>query len=472
MSRIILLTAPHVSEALVAAVRKNLPDLEPVLVYDRGEFDAAVQDLTPNDFLLSFCTNVIVPADVIGTLGPRAINIHPAAPDYPGRDPHHFAFIDGVRRYGATAHRMTESVDAGPIYDIEWFDVPDGASPHDIMLLADEAGQRLAERIVATLGRGETLKPIDATWGSRKTSRNDFRRLCRISPIAYKAEFDRRMAAVANPEYRNAFVNLHGRVFRDSGETFQPVRVKASKGWEDFTEAAYCEILDAASARYRFATYDDPGRGEHVLWRHDIDHSVHRGVRLAELEAERGLVATYFFWIRSPYYNVLEPEIRQCAGKLLSLGHRIGLHFDINGYGEAAWTYDRLNERIAREAALLAAEFDGPVDAVSFHDPENGGMLSFDAERLGGLVNAYAKRFHTEYGYCSDSNGYWRHTPIIDVIRNGGHEKLQVLTHPVWWTEDAMSPREKIERAVLGRARATMAEYDDHLARSGRTNLD
>ncbi|WP_109259407.1 formyltransferase family protein [Hyphobacterium indicum] len=472
MSRIILLTAPHVSEALVAAVRKNLPDLEPVLVYDRGEFDAAVQDLTPNDFLLSFCTNVIVPADVIGTLGPRAINIHPAAPDYPGRDPHHFAFIDGVRRYGATAHRMTESVDAGPIYDIEWFDVPDGASPHDIMLLADEAGQRLAERIFTRLGCGERLEPNGVEWGPCKTSRNDFRRLCRISPIAYKAEFDRRMAAVANPEYRNAFVDLHGRVFRDTGETFQPVRVKASKGWEDFTEAAYCEILDAAKDRYRFTTYDDLRDDDHVLWRHDIDYSVHRGVRLAELEAERGLVATYFFWIRAPYYNVLEPAIKACAARLLDLGHRIGLHFDIQGYGDEKWTYEKLDVRIRREADFLGAEFNTRIGVVSFHDPENGGLLNFDADRIGGLVNAYAARFKRDYGYCSDSNGYWRFKPIPEVIRSGEYRKLQVLTHPAWWTGDIMSPREKIERAVLGRARATMAEYDDHLTRSGRTNLD
>jgi len=472
MSRIILLTAAHVADDVIAACRTHLPDLEPVTAFNREEFGAAVEGLTGDDFLLSFCTNVIVPADVIATLRDRAINIHPAAPDYPGRDPHHFAFIDGVKRYGATAHRMTETVDAGEIYEVEWFDVPEGSAPHDIMQLADAAGLRLAKRVIAAVGRGETLTANGLEWGTRKTSRNDFKRLCRISPIAHEAEFKRRMAAVANPKYNNAFVNLHGRVFRDTGEDYTPVRVKASKGWEDFTETAYCGLLDAAKERYRFATYDDPGEGAHVLWRHDIDHSVHRAVRLAELEHERGVTATYFFWIRSPYYNVLEPAIKACAGKMLALGHRIGLHFDINGYGDADWDYDRLNARIEREAALLSDEFGGAVDAVSFHDPENGGMLSFDAERLGGLVNAYAKRFHSEYGYCSDSNGYWRHTPIGDVIRNGGHEKLQVLTHPVWWTEDTMAPREKIERAVLGRARAVMAEYDDHLARSGRTNLD
>ena len=472
MSRIFLLTAEHVVGAITQAVAEHLPHLEPIAVFNKAEFDAAIADVKPDDFLLSFCTNVIVPGWVIETLGERALNIHPAAPNYPGRDPHHFAFLDGVDRYGATAHLMTETVDAGPIYDIEWFDVPKGSTPHDIMLLADEAGIRLAQRIIAALGRGDSFWPNGAQWGTRKTSRNDFKRLCRVSPIAHEAEFERRLAGVANPKYKNAFVALHGRVFKDTGETYTPVRVKASKGWEDFTETAYCGLLDAAKERYRFATYDAPGEGAHVIWRHDIDHSVHRAVRLAELEAERGLVATYFFWIRSPYYNVLEPEIKACAAKILSLGHRIGLHFDINGYGEGAWSYELLDSRIKREAALLSEEFGGEVGAVSFHDPENGGMLSFDAETLGGLVNAYAKRFHSEYGYCSDSNGYWRHAPIGEVITTGGHEKLQVLTHPVWWTAETLAPREKIERAVLGRARSVMREYDDHLARSGRTNLD
>lgn len=472
MSRIILLTAAHVVEPLKAAAARHLPDLEPVAVFDRDGFESAVADLDADDFLLSFCTSVIVPAHVIETLGPRAVNIHPAAPDYPGRDPHHFAVLNGETQYGATAHLITEKVDAGPIYDVEMFDIPEGAAPHEIMGLADEAGLRLAERIFERLGRGETLEPNGVTWGKRKTSRNDFKRLCRISPIAHAGEFDRKMRATANPKYRNAFVNMHGRVFRDTGEDYTPVRVKASKDWEDFTEQAYCDILDAAKERYRFATYDDLRDDDHVLWRHDIDYSVHRGVRLAELEAERGLVATYFFWIRAPYYNVLEPSIKACAARLLDMGHRIGLHFDIQGYGDTEWSYDKLDARIRREADFLGEEFNTDIGVVSFHDPENGGLLSFDAERIGGLVNAYAARFKTEYGYCSDSNGYWRFKPIPDVIRSGEHRKLQVLTHPAWWTEDVMAPREKIERAVLGRARATMAEYDDHLARSGRTNID
>lgn len=304
------------------------------------------------------------------------------------------------------------------------------------------------------------------------TSDDSQARKARISPIAYKAEFDARSGAMGHGVPRRAFIALHGRVFRDCGETYVPERPEGTDVWDGFTEDSYCAILDDAKQKYRFATYDNPGDDQHVLWRHDIDYSVHRAVRLAELEAERGLVATYFFWIRAPYYNVLEPAIKDCAAKILKLGHRIGLHFDIQGYGDTQWSYEKLDARIRREADFLGDEFNTEIGVVSFHDPENGGLLSFDAERIGGLVNAYAARFKTEYGYCSDSNGYWRFKPIPDVIKSGEHKKLQVLTHPAWWTKEPMAPREKIERAALGRARATMAEYDDHLARSGRTNFE
>ena len=43
------------------------------------------------DLLLSFGTGVIVPESILLTPGLVALNVHAASPDFPGRDPHHFA---------------------------------------------------------------------------------------------------------------------------------------------------------------------------------------------------------------------------------------------------------------------------------------------------------------------------------------------------------------------------------------------
>jgi hypothetical protein len=108
---------------------------------------------------------------------------------------------------------------------------------------------------------------------------------------------------------------------------------------------------------------------------------------------------------------------------------------------------------------------------VSLHNPSVSGTEGFDVERLGGLVHAGARSVRDRYAYVSDSNGYWRFDRLPDVIAAGAHERLHVLTHPEWWQERAMSPRERILRCIAGRARAAEATYDALLADNRRVNV-
>ena len=98
--------------------------------------------------------------------------------------------------------------------------------------------------------------------------------------------------------------------------------------FSDFTEASYRECLRLAKANYRFSTYPAQGAPRTILWRHDLDVSIHRALRLAEIEAEEGVMATYFVYARCPYYNILATEISAKLRRILALGHRLGVHFD------------------------------------------------------------------------------------------------------------------------------------------------
>ncbi len=42
-----------------------------------------------------------------------------------------------------------------------------------------------------------------------------------------------------------------------------------------------------------------------MLWRHDVDHSLNRAYRLAEIEEEFGIKATYFIHIQSGFITCL-----------------------------------------------------------------------------------------------------------------------------------------------------------------------
>lgn len=167
------------------------------------------------DLLVSFGTSVIVPPDVLERFEGRAFNVHAASPDYPGRDPHHFAIYDGVSRYGATLHVMTAKVDDGSIVDVEWFDVPAACTPGQLLDLANDASVRLLKRYGLRLLKGQRASPImEFRWGTRKRSRADFRAMCELRPDMTEDEFERRFRAFDGGTYDNLTVQIHGWTFR------------------------------------------------------------------------------------------------------------------------------------------------------------------------------------------------------------------------------------------------------------------
>lgn len=237
----------------------------------------------------------------------------------------------------------------------------------------------------------------------------------------------------------------------------------------DFTRDNYRSLLRLAKRSYTFRGYSDATPSSpNVLWRHDVDYSVHAAHAFARIEAEEGVRATYFFRLHSELYSLLEQPVTRLAREIAEMGHEVGLHFDSEYYGIN--TEDSLDDAIAWEAAVLGRVMQRPIVAMSFHQP-NEFLLSCQRDCYGGLVNTYAARFQNDVGYVSDSNGYWRHRRLEDVLSDAKEQQLQVLTHPEWWTDTPMSPAARIERCIAGRAESMRAYYRDDMIRAGRLNV-
>jgi methionyl-tRNA formyltransferase len=469
MTRRLILLTPLSGEALERLMC-------PFRGYGRIEVVATLEDLRrcePDErtSLISFGSGVIVSAALLGRLKCPAYNVHAASPEFPGRDPHHHAIYRGASSYGATLHVMTAKVDAGPIVAVERFPVPAQATPADLLCLANEAGMRLVERIGARLLATEPLPALDGvTWGSVKTSRADFTKLAHISsPLIGEAEMARRYRAFDGGTYDNLTLELHDHLFRIDKRT--PLPRCNGANFAGFTEEGFRSLLHQLKASgYRFARYCDLGDDRHVIWRHDVDFSIHRAVALALIEAEEGVAATYFLNPRCVFYNLLEPEIMALVRRIAGLGHEIGLHFDAGAFAVTRWGEVELIAAVNRERQLLELALNTPVRSMSWHNPDRANLLEFEAEQIGGLANAYAGRYRRDYVYCSDSNGYWRFKPMPEVIAER-HHRLHLLTHPVWWTPKPMAPSARIDRAILGRARKVRADYNRILAVGGRKNI-
>ncbi|MBL8588192.1 MAG: hypothetical protein JNK46_06655 [Methylobacteriaceae bacterium] len=240
--------------------------------------------------------------------------------------------------------------------------------------------------------------------------------------------------------------------------------------FDEFTEAGFrALIVSLKSAAYRFVRYGEAPAEPHVLWRHDVDFSMHRAAALARIEADEGAIATYFVNPRSPFYNLLEPEVNALLRGIAALGHEIGLHFDAGAYAETNWDEARLIPAVARERSLLETILEMPLRTMSWHNPDIANLLDFGAESIAGLINAYSARLRRDYAYGSDSNGVWRYQPMRQVILSG-HPRLHLLTHPEWWTPEPLSPSDRVDRAVFGRARRVRRQYDDILRACGRSH--
>jgi hypothetical protein len=184
-----------------------------------------------------------------------------------------------------------------------------------------------------------------------------------------------------------------------------------------FDLAHYGELLDAAAAGgYRWATFDrDPAPGDLFL-RHDVDMSLDAAIRMAELEAGRGVTATYFLMTRSDFYNLAGADGARAIPRLRELGHRVGLH-------------------AVRPDTTLDERFD-PV--VAWHTPDPETM----SEPFAHAVNTYAPPWFDPARYRSDSNQHWRGGCPHEQLAAGAFEWLQLLIHPEIWIFGGATMRE------------------------------
>jgi hypothetical protein len=238
----------------------------------------------------------------------------------------------------------------------------------------------------------------------------------------------------------------------------------------DFTRSNYRRLLHLAREQYVFRTFTDYQPDERfVLWRHDVDLSMHAARKLAEIEAEEGIVTTYFLHPHSEFYNLLEKDVFDCVKAVAAFGHALGLHFDTHFYSLA--DESELERRIASERQFLEDLLGSRLVALSFHIASPF-TQACRRHSYAGLVNANGEYLQSQVGYCSDSNGYWRFRRLEDVLRQADSPRLQVLTHPEMWQETVMPPTQRVSRCIEGRAQKTRAWYDGILRANQRENID
>lgn len=223
----------------------------------------------------------------------------------------------------------------------------------------------------------------------------------------------------------------------------------------DFTLAKYRKLCEAM-ANYEILTFKDyltredlPDR--YAILRHDVDRKPRSALTMAEIEAELGIHATYYFRMRS---GTFRPEIIE---KITAMGHEVGYHYE--ALDKAKGDYQKAREIFEDELGRFTMIAD--VKTICMHgNPltrwDNRDLWQrYDFRNYGILGEAYLS-LRDKVHYFTDTGRSWnsKHRvkdrlqdelninlnidttdDLVRFIRGDSIAKIYILVHPERWSQ-------------------------------------
>lgn len=196
----------RLNEDAIAFVRDAF-DLREVL--EAGDWDQWKDRVgaIETDYVFNFLSDRILKGAVLAR---KAVNFHPAPPEYPGRGTASYALYDRVGSFGACAHIMDAKPDAGAILRVRRFPITEGEGCDSVARRAELACLDLLQEVVAHIrAHGELPPPCGAKWTREPFTRKHFEQWLVLNP-ADREEFERKIAAARHPRYPGPFVVVNG----------------------------------------------------------------------------------------------------------------------------------------------------------------------------------------------------------------------------------------------------------------------
>ncbi len=162
------------------------------------------------DYLISYLSQWVIPAETLQHARVEAINFHPGPPAYPGIGCTNFALYNQELSFGATCHRMVAKVDTGDILFVARCPVLVSDS---VLSLTERCYALIWELYAETLGKirdGVPFIPCGETWSRQPYTRKELDALCQITPDMSVNEVARRVRATNYPNMPGPFVEIGG----------------------------------------------------------------------------------------------------------------------------------------------------------------------------------------------------------------------------------------------------------------------
>lgn len=205
---------------------------------------------------------------------------------------------------------------------------------------------------------------------------------------------------------------------------------------------------------YQFCFFSDlqePKR--QIALRHDIDFDTNFALQSALIEYELNIKATYFFLLRSNFYNIFSPQDYENIMMIREMGHCVSIHFDPSIYAD-------FHEGLKTEVILFREFFKMEVGIISLHRP-NAFFQEYDAP-IFGIEHTYQSKYFREIKYLSDSTGVWRFGHPFDTPEFAQQKSLHLLIHPIWWMLDGVNNLDKLKTYYAQRVDSLKMDFSNN----------
>ncbi len=202
----------------------------------------------------------------------------------------------------------------------------------------------------------------------------------------------------------------------------------------DFTFKAYEKLVTSVlNNGYAIKNYNNWQESEKsVIFRHDVDFDISKAAEFSLFEKELfGGGAVYNLLLSTNMYNIFSYNSKKNIENILNNGGKIGLHFDETQYEISS--LEELENKIIEEMDILSSVVGFNINVVSMHRPSTRIIVS--DIRNNRFVNTYSKTYLSDMKYVSDSRRHWRE-PVIDIIESAQFNRLHILTHPIWYSNE------------------------------------
>lgn len=206
-----------------------------------------------------------------------------------------------------------------------------------------------------------------------------------------------------------------------------------------FSYTDYRQIV--AKFRDKIVDFSDVEQAGHefALVRHDVEFSVERALKLAELDASMKIASSFLFQVRSNAYNILSSINSRKIQEIADLGCRVGLHLYVSHLEEGDW--ESLEAELSKQKDIFEFATGLKCDRFSFHRPPKW-VLERRDDVVCGMLNMYGPTFFEfspapkEIKYLADSRHRFDYGHPLDGYQYG---KFQILLHPDEWTEEGFN---------------------------------